>query len=534
MYLSWTRSMTRSVQETKSGELRQRRQQQPKHNSASTLENDDKKKKQARHLPVDNTRSRSFNWSVFIVSFMVRLPFAGWLNQVWDCDETYNYWEAMHAVAYSSGLQTWEYSPVYALRSYLYLLVHMAPAHSFAHLYQHMLQLDPTLLLTRWYPSTKLFVFFGTRVVFGALAPAWLDSNMYVSLRQTSNKNNRTSVHTFYLLLSLGSVGLWTSVSSLLPSASCLLCVMYAYGQWFTRRLDSAVVAMGVAGLVCWPFALLLGAPILLDYALFANTGGLARLVKCLLVYGGLLLGTLVGVDSYFYGRVVLAPLNIVLYNVLNSGAGPELYGVEPFSFYVKNMLLNLNVCLPLAILVLPLTWLLCIRPRNVAKSMSDFDRQVALTYLLGVMAWLGVLGTRPHKEERFMYPIYPLVIVLAAVALDHLRSLVMSSKKSGSLALLANTLIYAVILAHLVLSASRFAALHVNYSGQASIFAQLNEPSVKQGSLASHLWHSDTLRNEDDLGTINVCMGKEWYRFPSSYWLPGMPLARHACHLTY
>lgn len=34
----------------------------------------------------------------------------------------------------------------------------------------------------------------------------------------------------------------------------------------------------------------------------------------------------LVVVDSYYYGKLVVAPLNIVLYNVFTSH-GPDLYG---------------------------------------------------------------------------------------------------------------------------------------------------------------------------------------------------------------
>lgn len=33
----------------------------------------------------------------------------------------------MHYLLFGSGFQTWEYSPVYALRSYYYLLLHAAP-----------------------------------------------------------------------------------------------------------------------------------------------------------------------------------------------------------------------------------------------------------------------------------------------------------------------------------------------------------------------------------------------------------------------
>lgn len=45
-----------------------------------------------------------------------------------DCDETFNYWEPLHYMIYGQGLQTWEYSPEFALRSYTYLLIHGVPA----------------------------------------------------------------------------------------------------------------------------------------------------------------------------------------------------------------------------------------------------------------------------------------------------------------------------------------------------------------------------------------------------------------------
>lgn len=44
-----------------------------------------------------------------------------------DCDETFNYWEPLHYCVYGRGLQTWEYSPEFALRSYTYLLVQGVP-----------------------------------------------------------------------------------------------------------------------------------------------------------------------------------------------------------------------------------------------------------------------------------------------------------------------------------------------------------------------------------------------------------------------
>ncbi|XP_022872627.1 dol-P-Man:Man(6)GlcNAc(2)-PP-Dol alpha-1,2-mannosyltransferase-like [Olea europaea var. sylvestris] len=45
-------------------------------------------------------------------------------NIVHDCDEVFNYWEPLHLLLYKSGFQTWENSSQFALRSYLYILLH--------------------------------------------------------------------------------------------------------------------------------------------------------------------------------------------------------------------------------------------------------------------------------------------------------------------------------------------------------------------------------------------------------------------------
>lgn len=52
-----------------------------------------------------------------------RAASAAW-NIIHDCDETFNYLEPLHYLLFGSGLQTWEYGAQFALRSYLYLLLH--------------------------------------------------------------------------------------------------------------------------------------------------------------------------------------------------------------------------------------------------------------------------------------------------------------------------------------------------------------------------------------------------------------------------
>ena len=53
-----------------------------------------------------------------------------YLAGVADCDETYNYWEAVCLLAaphpFRRPLQTWEYAPEFALRSWAYVLPYAA------------------------------------------------------------------------------------------------------------------------------------------------------------------------------------------------------------------------------------------------------------------------------------------------------------------------------------------------------------------------------------------------------------------------
>ena len=70
-----------------------------------------------------------------------RLSAAIW-SGISDCDETFNYWEPTHHLLYGQGLQTWEYDPRFALRSYLYLLLHLLPAR----LYTALLQPNPMMV----------------------------------------------------------------------------------------------------------------------------------------------------------------------------------------------------------------------------------------------------------------------------------------------------------------------------------------------------------------------------------------------------
>lgn len=75
-----------------------------------------------------NPKSLTPDVGVVLKAFLSARFCAALWSHITDCDETYNYWEPLHYLVYGNGMQTWEYSPEFALRSYTYILIHAVPA----------------------------------------------------------------------------------------------------------------------------------------------------------------------------------------------------------------------------------------------------------------------------------------------------------------------------------------------------------------------------------------------------------------------
>lgn len=142
-------------------------------------------------------------------------------------------------------------------------------------------------------------------------------------------------------------------------------------------------------------------------------------------------------IDSWFYQRFVFASYNIVQYNVLDQSTSSELYGVAPFSFYIKNLLLNFNFAFVLAMFV-PLTLLF------------DAKRRHLLLYLLPLFLWFAAMMPQPHKEERFLFVVYPMICLSAAIVVQKLPQ----------------SLKTLVMLLFITMSTSRIISISMNYKG--------------------------------------------------------------------
>lgn len=135
-----------------------------------------------------------------------------------------------------------------------------------------------------------------------------------------------------------------------------------------------------------------------------------------------------IALDTLFYGRLTVVLWNIIKYNVFpDAQRGPGLYGTEPANFYLSNLLLNFNVLVPLALLALPaLAVTYRVDRKRLGERAHVLDQSspyvLVAVRLAPAYLWVVIMTAQAHKEERFMYPIYPLICFNAAVALYLIR----------------------------------------------------------------------------------------------------------------
>jgi len=203
---------------------------------------------------------------------------------------------------------------------------------------------------------------------------------------------------------------------------------------------------------------------------------------------------------------MAIVPLNIVLYNVFSgSGRGPEIYGTEPWHFYIRNLLLNFNIWFVLAVAALPLFTLQKIF-QKAPQGSGTISGLRSVVFMAPFYLWLGIFSFQPHKEERFMYPAYPSLALNSAMSLHILLAAfgtVNPKTLIGKIPAQVKFIIVSMIMvASVDIGIARIYGIYSAYSAPLKIYAPLQDG--KYGSPGD-----------------SVCFGKEWYRFPSSYHLP-------------
>ncbi|KAJ9127613.1 hypothetical protein QFC24_001023 [Naganishia onofrii] len=371
------------------------------------------------------------------------------------------------------------------------------------------------------------------------------------------------------------SAGMWNAGVSFLPSSFAMYMTMLGYAYYLRpstndrigdRRVMMGTISFALGAILGWPFAALLGLPFVFE-ELFVKSGDeavgeeavfdwrvdrIGRLIKSV-VFAAALAIPVFAFDSWAYGKRTFPTLNILLYNLF-SGKGPELYGTEPPSFYLKNLFLNFNFVLPLALISLPaLAITYCFDFRRLGVSLTRPKPGQSSPYTLvalrlsGFYLWLIVMTLQPHKEERFMYPAYPLMVMNAAVSVFLIRGWAetayikaTTSSYRASQTRLFSYLTRSMVLPIMILGVSRIYALghfyrspydviyHFQYTEVPKLLRaagyepipppeEYRDKREEQGY--SDEWDYTVLGKMDP--KLRLCYGKEWHRFLGSYLVP-------------
>ncbi|ERE77083.1 alpha-1,2-mannosyltransferase ALG9 [Cricetulus griseus] len=362
-------------------------------------------------------------------------------------------WLETHYLIYGKGFQTWEYSPVYAIRSYAYLLLHAWPAAFHARILQTNKAFSSSLLCNVCLLVSTILMLFTILMVF------------IFSLRAVCKK---FGLHVSRMMLAflVLSTGMFCSSSAFLPSSFCMYTTLIAMTGWYMDKTPIAVLGVAAGAILGWPFSAALGLPIAFDSLAMKHRW--KSFFHWSLVALILFLVPVVVIDSYYYGKLVIAPLNIVLYNVFTSH-GPDLY--------VQNL-----------------------------------GHPYWLT-LAPMYIWFIIFFIQPHKEERFLFPVYPLICLCGAVALSALQKcyhFVFQRYRLEHYTVTSSWLALGTVFLFGLLSFSRSVALFRGYHGPLDLYPEFYRIAT-----------DPTIHTVPEGRPVNVCVGKEWYRFPSSFLLP-------------
>ncbi|KAH0181753.1 glycosyltransferase family 22 protein, partial [Aureobasidium melanogenum] len=356
----------------------------------------------------------------------------------------------------------------------------------------------------------KVWKFYFLRIMLGAIC-AGSEARLYSKISRTLNPR----LGMLFFLIMLTSPGMFHASVSFLPSSFSMYTTalgMAAFMDWRGgMRTAQGMMCMIGGAFLGWPFAAALVAPFMIEEFMLAYFTDKQEFIDFLYrILDGTVRSVIVLVlqfcfDAFFYRRVAIVPYNIVWYNVIaaREGKGPDIYGTEPWHFYARNLLLNFNIWFIIALAAMPLYFVHTFVLRQPIFKQSYLR---GVFFLTPFYLWLAIFTLQPHKEERFMYPIYPALSFNAALGAHILLTWLGTSNPRSLIAMIPAKLrlFFAALcfIAAVDFGLWRTFGMITAYNAPLSVYAPLREPGVSQPG-------------------DNVCLGKEWYRFPSSYHLP-------------
>lgn len=184
--------------------------------------------------------------------FLAASLFAAFLSPIQDCDEVFNYWEPTHYLNHGYGLQTWEYSPVYAIRSWAYAALHS------------VVIFFGTLMP---FINTKTAEFYLLRVVLACVC-AVCEARLFAVISRTLNPR----IAIIFLIIMTTSTGMFHASAAYLPSSFAMYTTMLSVTAFVGGGSTAhGIMWFGIGAVLGWPFAAALIFPFIAEELLVAS-----------------------------------------------------------------------------------------------------------------------------------------------------------------------------------------------------------------------------------------------------------------------
>lgn len=207
---------------------------------------------------------------------------AALFSPIQDCDETFNFWEPTHYLSHGYGLQTWEYSPEYAIRSWAYIALHAVIGN-----FRRLLPF-----------STKIAEFYFIRYALAFIC-AVCETRLLRVIYTTLNPR----IALFFMMAMIFSPGMFHASVAFLPSSFAMYTTMLGIAAFMNWRggLKTAhgIFLFALGGILGWPFSVALATPFLFEELIFASLSSKDALIDMFVrLFRGVIAGLLVLVSS--------------------------------------------------------------------------------------------------------------------------------------------------------------------------------------------------------------------------------------------
>lgn len=214
---------------------------------------------------------------------LVTNTLAAIFSPIQDCDEVFNFWEPAHYLQHGYGLQTWEYSPIYSIRSWLYVSLHAAVG-KVGSLVVH----------------SKTAEFYTIRLSLAFMCAA-CQTRLYSAICRTLSPR----IGLLFVIIVTFSPGMFHASTAFLPSTFTMYMSMLGLASFLDwkngRKTAQGIMWFGLGTIVGWPFAGALIVPLLAEEAIVSFISGSVGsflynvfdgIIRCLsILVSGILLG---------------------------------------------------------------------------------------------------------------------------------------------------------------------------------------------------------------------------------------------------